>query len=230
MDRSIKLFMGAFLASAALLFAGCTHTQKNQHAESAQETQTTLGPSGFLGDYSMLKATKDARGDTVMRYVNPKLRSGDYKAVLLDPTQFYPEPQPTEQVDAATLASIRQYVDTNLRNKLGKKVTLVSQPGPGVLRIQPAITAVSGDKAKLKPYQYIPVAFVVAEAKGRKRVAALQIEVDARDSLSGERMGAAVRQGEGAELQGKKLTLRDVQPLLDRWIDTGSAFVDQFAR
>ena len=47
------------------------------------------------------------------------------------------------------------------------------------------------------------------------------------DSVSGERMGAAVRKGVGAKLASDKaaLTLNDVLHLLDRWIDTGSSFV-----
>jgi len=232
MKQLIRLVIGVFLASAALFLAGCSHTQKTQESQMKQEAPKGFQYSGFLGDYSMLSETMDARGERIMRYVNPKIHAGAYQAIMLEPTQFYPQPQPTKQVDANTLANIRQYMDTSLQAKLGEKITLVSKPGPGVLRIRPAITAVSGDKASLKPYQYIPFAFVITEAKGRKRTAALQVEVDVTDSLSGERMGAAVRSGEGTQLEGRnaKLTLDDVRPLLDKWTDTGATFVGQFVR
>jgi len=52
------------------------------------------------------------------------------------------------------------------------------------------------------------------------------------DSVTGERMGASVRKGGGAKLASDKaaLTLTDVQPLLDKWIDTGSSFVAEQMR
>lgn len=224
MNRTIKAFLGIFLASAALLLAGCAQTKKSQTPQSSPAQY-----SGFLGDYSNLSDVTDARGDKVMRYVNPKVQPGEYRAIMIEPTVYYPEPQPTAQVDAATLASIRQYVDTQLQNKLGSRVKLASRPGPGVLRMRTAITAVSGETAALKPYQYIPVAFVVTQIKGRKQTAALQMEVDVTDSMTGERMGAAVRRGEGAQLSGdnQKLTLEDVRPLLDKWAETGATFISQ---
>lgn len=185
------------------------------------------GDSGFLGDYSALTKTKDAAGDTVMRYVNPKIKPGAYQQIMIDATQYYPVPAPTKQVSAATLEEIRNYVDKGLREKLGAKVPLASQPGPGVLRVRPAITAVVPQTPGLKPYQALPIAFVVTAAKGRGKEAAINIEVEAVDSVTGERMGASVRKGTGAKLASSdaELTLADVQPLLDRWIDTGASFI-----
>ena len=69
------------------------------------------------------------------------------------------------------------YLDKGLRDKLGAKVTIVSEPGPGVLRNRPAITAVAAKDAALKPYQTIPVAFVVSSVKGRGKEAAIEIAV-----------------------------------------------------
>jgi hypothetical protein len=55
----------------------------------------------------------------------------------------------------------------------------------------------------------------------------MQIEVDLVDSLSGERMGAAMRSGVGEKLPNKdaSLTLTDVMPLLNKWIETGASFL-----
>jgi hypothetical protein len=183
--------------------------------------------SGFLADYSKLSEVKDANGETVMRYVNPQLKPGAYQSVMIDPTQFYPAPKASEQVSLGALNDISAYMDKGLRNKISAKLTVVSQPGPGVLRIRPAITAVAAKNAGLKPYQVIPIAFVVASAVGRDKEATIEIEIDVVDSMSGERMAAAVRKGIGAKLPNKDamLVAKDVQPLLDKWIDTGSSFV-----
>lgn len=214
MKKSIRpVSVAAFLAAVTLLSAAYVQAED----------------SGYLGDYSVLSETTDATGDKVRRYVNPKFKPGAYQSVIIDPTQFYPTPQPTGQVTAGTLNDISAYVDRGLRNKLGAKMTLASQPGPGVLRIKPAITAVSAQTVGLKPYQLIPVAFLVSSVAGRDKEAAVQIEVDVVDSMTGERMGAAVREGVGAKLPNKdaRLLLDDLRPLLDKWIDTGSTFVAQ---
>lgn len=212
MNKAVRLVsMGALLVSFALTSAGTALAED----------------SGYLGDYAALKEVKDAAGDKVMRYVNPKLKPGMYKAVMIDPAQYYPAPKPSEQVSSHTLTDISNYLDKGLRDKLGAKVSIVSEPGPGVLRIRPAITAVAPKNAALKPYQMVPVAFVVSSVAGRGKEAAIQVEVDAVDSVTGERMGASVRKGVGAKLANDKaaLTLTDVLPLLNQWIDTGSSFV-----
>jgi hypothetical protein len=212
MKKLIRLVSsGALLAAVALLPAGPARAQD----------------SGFLGDYADLSEVTDAAGAKVKRYVNPKFKPGAYQAVVLDPTQYYPAPKPTDQVSASTLTDISRYVDKGLREQIGAKVKLVSEPGPGVLRMKPAITAVMSKSESLKAYQYIPIAFLVTEVKGRDKEATMQIEVDLVDSLSGERMGAAVRKGVGEKLPNKEasLTLMDVMPLLNKWIETGASFL-----
>ncbi|OGU19857.1 MAG: hypothetical protein A2580_15300 [Hydrogenophilales bacterium RIFOXYD1_FULL_62_11] len=217
MNKAVKLVsMVALLASFTLASAGTALAED----------------SGYLGDYSALKEVKDAAGDKVMRYVNPKLKPGTYTAVMIDPTQYYPSPKPSEQVSSYTLTDISNYLDKGLRDKLGAKLTIASEPGPGVLRIRPAITAVAPQTVGLKPYQLIPVAFVVSSVKGRGKEASIQVEVDVVDSVSGERMGASVRKGVGAKLASDNapLTLTDVLPLLNQWIDTGSSFIAEHVK
>lgn len=213
--KRIASFLG--LALGAALLAACA----SQPTSVAKDGQY----SGFLGDYSGLKETKDAAGETVLRYVSPKLKPGAYQKLIIDPTQYYPAPQPTEQVSATTLEDIRRYMDKDLHDKLGARVTLTSQPGPGVLRLRPAITAAAPQTAGLKPYQYLPIAFVATSVIGRAQEARLNAEFEVVDSVTGERMGASVRQGVGAKLSGDKLTLKDVQPLIDRWANAGASFV-----
>lgn len=206
------------IASVVAAIAGCA-TSTGEH-------------SGFLKDYSQLSPGKDATGEPVMRYVSPKLTPGAYKKVLIEPVQFHPTPQASEDVDASTLTAIRNYVDQGLREKMGAKMPLATAPGPEVIRLRPAITAVATEATDLKPYQYIPVAFLVSTAMGRSKQAAIQMEFEAVDSMTSERLGAAVRKGTGATLEGNenKLTLEQVRPLLDRWIETGSSFAAEQLR
>lgn len=183
--------------------------------------------SGFLEDYSKLSQEKDATGETVLRYINPTLKSGDYNSVIIEAIQLYPAPKATDQVSEQTLNDIRDYVDSGLRGKMEGKVTVTTEPGPGVLRIRPAITAVASQTAGLKPYELLPIGFLISSVKGRGKVAAITMEVDAVDSVTGERIGASVRKGAGAKLDSSnaQLTLEHLRPTLDKWIETGSSFV-----
>lgn len=184
--------------------------------------------SGFLGDYSQLAKEKDAAGEDVLRYVSPKIKPGDYQKLLIDPIQFYPAPKPTDKVGDQALTDIRNYMDKALRAGLGSKLPLASEPGPGVLRVRPAITAVDTKNQGLKPYELLPVGFIISRGVvGKAKEATIELEVEVVDSATGERLAALVRKGVGAKIEDKdgQLSLPHIRPVLDKWIDTGSNFL-----
>jgi hypothetical protein len=100
---------------------------------------------------------------------------------------------------------------------------MADRPGPNTLHVRSAITAVRADKEGLKPYEVVPVALVFAAVNtatgGRDQITEIYIEGEANDSLTGESMFAFARKDEGPVLENDsvKLTLKDMQPLLDRW-------------
>lgn len=184
----------------------------------------STGPqhSGFIRNEPAMQEQKDAEG-TVRRYVSPALSTGAYKSVLVDPVQLYPAPQPSDKVDAATLKQIQGYLDQAWRRELGNRVGLASGPGPGVARVRTALTGVKAESADLKPYQYLPAALVAtaaAEAAGmRSKDVRLFVEVEVTDSVTGERLAVAVREGTGEKIKGgaqDKVTLQTVKPLIDQ--------------
>lgn len=184
--------------------------------------------SGFLSDYSRLAETKDYAGEKVLRFISPKIYASDYHHFMIEPVQFFPEPQPNEQVQADALNEISAYFDQALKEKLGQKMTLTNEAGPGVLKIRPAITAVASQKQKLKPYQYVPAAFVITTILGRAQEATIQMEVEVVDSVTGEQLAATIRKGTGAKLdKNKKLNLMSVSNTLDKWIDAGATVLSE---
>jgi hypothetical protein len=196
--------------------------------------------SGFLKDYSQLKAEKDANGQPVMRYLSPKLTSGAYSKVMIDRVEFYPAPKEDKDVTWATLYQIRDYFDMQLRKKVGEQVPVVNEAGPGVVRLRVALTAVKSETASLKAWQYIPIALVVQGAKAaagtRAKDAELYVEMDILDSQTGQRLGAVVKSGtgteikemkEGAEKGEKMVTLADVEPVLDNWAELVANFASR---
>jgi hypothetical protein len=178
--------------------------------------------SGFIKNEPAMEEQRDAEG-TVRRYVSPALASGAYQKVLVDPVELYPPPQPSERVDASTLKQIQGYMDQAWRRELGKRVELAGTPGPGVARVRTALTGVKAESADLAPYQYLPAALVAtaaAEAAGlRSKEVRVFVEVEATDSLTGERLAVAVREGTGEKIKigsKDKVTLETVKPLIDQ--------------
>jgi hypothetical protein len=194
--------------------------------------------SGFLGDYSKLHEEKTPGGGSRLVYVNPAFVPAKYKAVWLDTIMFYPEPQATDQVSSETLAQIRSYFDTSLRQKLGRSVKLVDRPGPGVAHVKVAITAVGTETQALRAYQYIPVALVITGAKalaegGSPQDASIAIETSVTDSETQALLYAAVRGGTGERVRAASQGQGGVQPealrpLIDTWTSGAAAGITRY--
>ncbi|MGA9855137.1 MAG: DUF3313 domain-containing protein [Gammaproteobacteria bacterium] len=222
--KSYKSALTIFATAVFIALTGCA-------------SKPTEHYSGFLSDYSQLKPAKDAKGEPIMAWVSPDMTSGKYHKVIIDPVVFYPAAAPTKEVDAATLNQIQAYYTNELRQKIGAQIPVVDQPGPDVLRLEVAITAVATENAPLKAYDYIPIAFVVhtgmsAAGKGAQD-AEIGTEMEVLDSQSGTRLAAVVKSGRGTEVTEMKqgdekgqemVTLDNVKPLLDSWAETAADF------
>jgi hypothetical protein len=178
--------------------------------------------SGWLKDYSGLETYQDAVGSTVMRKVSPKLTPQNYNAVLIEKVELFPKPQPTDAVSASTLEGVAKYADAQIREVLGSQVKIVDKPGPGVARVRVALTGAAAEKEGLKPYQLIPIAFVLTTASraasGSPHYATISVEAEMTDSVSGEPLLVAVRHGKGETVDGDKVTTDSLKPLLGKWI------------
>lgn len=217
------------IAVTAMLVAGCA--TKNEPTQSEY--------SGFLKNYSDLKETKDPYGETFLRYVNPKLNPANYSAVIVDPLTTYPKAEPTDQLSMATIDQIRGYGTTCLKQAIASRVQVTETPGPGVVKLQVAITGVASAKEGLKPYQVVPLAFVATmatnAAEGEKHEAKLLVEGLATDSVSGEVLSKVVRSHTGKQLQrvasnNPVITFDSVKPVMDEWCDSVSKSISQFVK
>jgi hypothetical protein len=203
------------LSSTVLLMLGCAHNKPDESRY-----------SGFLQDYTQLEASRDDTGKPMLRYVSPQLTSGQYKNLILDPVQFFPEPQPTEQVSGDTLAEIKDYINMALRRELGESIQFTNQPGPDTIRMRVALTGVGAKAESLKPHQYIPVALVLtgarAAAGGHPEQSEIYLEAEITDSVKGDRLAIVVRSGKGERVkkirsESDNVTLDSVKSLIDNW-------------
>jgi hypothetical protein len=195
--------------------------------------------SGYLGNYQDLKEVKGPNGEKFLRYTNPMFTPANYRAVMIDKVEFYPKPEPTEQLSQETIDQIGSYMTDTLRQKIGEKVNVVDRPGPGVAKLNVAITGVAGEKEGLKPYQIIPVAFVITMASrgvsGTPEEAKLVVEARATDSVTGTTLLKVVRVGTGEGLEKnaegeREISLASVKPLIDRWAEEVAATATTFVK
>jgi len=213
----------------ALLAAGCAST-------------TYEGPrSGFLpaDDYALLKKMDAPGGGIRYAYISDRFTPENYTAVMIDRLQYFPEPQPDSIVPGDTLSQIRDFADAELHAKLGAKVMVVNEPGPGVARVKVAITAVSAEKRDLKAYQYIPIALVLTLSKwaitGRPDDSTVAFEGEVTDSVTHAPLLISIRGGTGEALSKdaegqKKVALDDFKALLDKWAEAASADFTKYVR
>ncbi|WP_434570595.1 DUF3313 domain-containing protein [Pseudomonas sp. Z3-6] len=197
---------------ASLALAGCSSkvTQPDEY-------------SGFLGDYSRLKEEKSPSGAVVMRWIDPKIDPGKYTHLYIEPTQLYPKPQPTVKIPQATLSGITAYYDQALKREAEESLPLATAPGPGVLVVRAAITAVSSKTEGLKPYEVIPIALVaaaVSTASGiRDQETTLGTEAVFLDGGTHAVVAQVVRKGTGKPLSNESQVMKpdDVKGVIDGW-------------
>lgn len=196
----------------SLLLAGC-----------ASDLSKPEEYSGFLKDYSQLREAKSPSGAPVMRWIDPKLDSKAYHSVYIEPSQLYPKPAPTQQIPASTLQGITAYYDQALKRELSQSLPLASAPGPGVIVVRPAITAVSSKTQGLKPYEVIPVALVaaaVSTASGiRDQETDIATEAVFIDGGTQKVVAQVVRKGTGKPLENTSQVMKqdDVKAVIDGW-------------
>ncbi|MNN02095.1 hypothetical protein D3C81_1147390 [compost metagenome] len=200
------------LCLASLVLSGCA----SKYVEPEQY-------SGFLKNYSVLKEDKSPSGAPVMRWIQPGVDASRFTSVYIEPSQFYPQPQPTEKIPASTLQGITQYYDQALQTQLSKALPLANGPGPGVLVVRPAITAVSASTKGLRPYEVIPIALVaagVSAATGiRDQDTSIATEAAFLDGGNNQVVAEVVRKGAGAELENSSQVMqpKDARAVLDGW-------------
>ncbi|WP_457787725.1 DUF3313 domain-containing protein [Pseudomonas sp. PL-6] len=218
----MQRLLGLPLLAAVLSTAGCS--------------STLVAPeqySGFLQDYSRLSEQQSPSGAKVARWIDPDLQIARYNQLFLEPSQFYPQPQPSARLSQETLHGITRYFDTALRRELSKVMPLTDSPTAGTLVLRPAITAVSASTEGLKPYEVIPIALVVAAASTaagtRDQQVEIAVEAAVIDAQNSRVVAQVVRKGSGLDLENDEqvISLDNVKPVIDVWANDMRQSVEQ---
>lgn len=237
-------FLKSLIASSLIVaLPGCATYDKlfGKHSTDAQPAASTADKpsrpainqaaySGYLVNYNDMQPVVNPSGDTSLRWVNPALKKGQYTAIVIDPVGFYPKPPQAAMVSKGIMLQVVQYLADQARQEIGHDLTIVSQPGPGVLRWDAAVTGVhvpndSGSQA--------PIAKIFADrtamATPNGGNAVVYLESRLIDSQSNKVMAKSVRRavGKAADSKDGKMTLEMMKPSLDAWVQDARAFVRQ---
>jgi hypothetical protein len=208
-----------------VLAGGCASTYQKRSVEG----------SGFLTDYSQLK---DRGGDTAMlSYIAPGVDFREYNKIMIDPIRAYAKDKDSgmAKMSKENQQHLLNYFDAALREQLKTDYILVSQPGPGVLRLRIAVTEAKSSKVVLDTVSsVIPFGAAASAAKAvvtgkHLSVGEIGAECEGVDSLTGKRLFAAV----DARV-GRKWTLKfdkfnkwhTAQDAMDFWAEQLQARLD----
>ena len=207
--KTTKLMQVAAVAGV-LFLAGCTsHITKTEKF------------SGFLGDYSGLKEVKTASGNPVLRWIDPSFKKENYSYLKYEPINFYPEPQPTEQISKETLQGVLDYANSRMKPALAERLPLTDHAGPRTLIFKGAITGVNTSPEGLQFYEVIPVVLVIVgteTASGhRTRDTEVDFEGELIDASTGKAVIKVVRKGFGKQVANdtQKVTANDLKSVVD---------------
>ncbi len=187
--------------------------------------------SGWLVDYTDMKEHRTATGGTSLLWVSPELKKGKYTAIIIDPVGLYPRPPLLARVSKGRMLEALVYIRTRATNQLGSTLKIVDKPGPNVLRLDAAITGVktTAEKDKLNNAKNTPVAMIFADLSP---VAAQQelehvvfLEARLRDSQTNKTLVKSVRAGTGNPVGKDKITVEQMKPVLDSWVQDADTFV-----
>ena len=103
---------------------------------------TSPPPSGFMGDYSMLRT--DSSGDSSLQWWEKRgFNWQQYQKVMLDPViiHYHPEAR-TKRINPEKEKRLSHYFRRAVEKELEGKYSIVTTPGPDVLRVRAAITEI----------------------------------------------------------------------------------------
>ncbi len=212
MTRQTALY-ALLVAMLVTIFAGCAPTRQARYVDK----------TGFLGDYSMLR--KGESGEALLIYRNPKANWSSYNKIMLDPvTVWLGKDSDMEDVGPEDRQRLANDLWSKLKGALEKDYQIVHKAGPGVMRIQAAITEAETSTLGLDTISSVaPQMRAMSELKFLATgtagfVGKASAELKVTDAQSGKLLSAAVDRRAGSKGIGGSLnTWNDVEETYQYW-------------
>jgi hypothetical protein len=176
--------------------------------------------SGFLGDYSELKHLEGY--DAQLLYINPDARWPSYDAVWIESVTLWSDTE-TAKLSAEERQAVTDYLYKGLHDGISMSFQIVDAPGPGVLRLRAALTKAKGANVPLKtittivPQLRVASTLVGVSADMATTVGDATVEAEISDSITGERLAAAVDQRAGKKAFDQLKKWSDFEVACEFW-------------
>ena len=195
--RSARKYVKALalvgLIAVPLITTGCTATRGRRGAPEE---------SGFLRDYSQLQENPDYPAARV--YVRPGVQWARYNSVQIDSVGLWGDA--TEKISAEDQQMLTDMLYKSLQEDLSKYFMIVNQAGPNTLRLRVALTQVQSAKPVLRtvttvvPQLRVLGSIVGLAADTATTVGSATVEMEVLDSVTNERLAAAVDDRAGTKV------------------------------
>ena len=195
------------------LLQGCAATQQRRD----------VVKTGFLSssERSMLTEGKD-NYEALLRYINPDTDWGSYKKVMINSVTVWKDKE-TQDVSPGDLQILTDFLYTHMHETLGQDYTIVTQPGPGIMRAEFAITEAEASSPTADVVtSIIPQTRILTGIKGYAVggkpgfVGTAGVEGKFTDSETGNILLMAVDRRGGT---------KDLSGMTDEWNDVEKAYI-----
>ena len=229
-------FAAVLFAAGVMTLSGCTWFTDDKTTDTAAATseKTPINAaqfSGYLTSSSELSESSTASGGTRLGWVHPSLKGGQYHALIIDPIGFYPKPPLYSKVSKGRMLEVVQYLTKQARQEIGRDLAIVTQPGPGVLRLDAAITSAPATVNAPAQSLNLPVAGIFTDiapnAVPPQHGRVVYLEARLLDSQSQAVLAKTVRAATGSPMAdpAARITLAQMQPVLDNWAKDAGVFL-----
>ena len=175
--------------------------------------EAVIQETGFLSDYSRLKAQSDTRST----YMPPKENLGRYSKFIVDPVEvhFHTGSKALEQRSKGKLKEedvkdLRNYMHASIIEALSDGYDIVHQPGPGVARIRVALTDLEKSNVPLNIWPSTKLSGI--------GLGGATMEAEVVDSQTGEQIQALVELQKGNRFSFDGISKwGDAKGVMDEW-------------
>lgn len=187
----------------------------------------TVDKSGFLGKelYAKMTPGDESKLEPALRWRDDTTDWRSYTKLILDPIVVYRQPQ---HLGGGNTNDNAQMLVNYFYNKLylaaSKVFEMVDTPGPGTLRLQPAVTDYEQSWVALDMIStVVPQLRATAELKGLATgkpsfVGGVQVEAKVSDAMTGRALVGVIDRRVGGKSLGKGMdSWSDVKNAMDFW-------------
>jgi hypothetical protein len=211
--QSRPLVLAALVASA-LVVSGCTPTRARRG---------TPYESGFLSDYGQLKHVEGYPAALV--YIRPGVQWSSYNAVQLDSVTLWRDAG-TEALSAEDQQMLTDLLYKDVHDDLSKYFNVVTEAGPGTLRLRVALTQVQAAKPVIRtvttvvPQMRVLGSLIGLAANTALTVGSATVEMEVLDSVTNQVLAEGVDDRAGTKVLFAKrayTTWGDVDAAFKYW-------------